>query len=545
MRRVSLFVWSVVLTLAGGGLALLLRHPFPIDETRYLAVAWEMHWRELWLMPALDGEPYAQKPPLLFWLIRLGWLLFGVNELWPRLLILLFAVGTLWGVARLQRELDHLAAGSGNTFASKSPSDSSEKGQSAYPGWVAAVLSAFIAWPAWSTALYFDVPLTFWVVLGAVALVRLVRTGRGGVTLALAAGLGALTKGPLAAIPFVGMVLLVPWWASALLWAERLRAVVRVVAWGLVGAVIPLVWLAAVFWREGEATLWAVLDAQGLGRLAPEADHAAPWWWYLPVLLALLWPLGWVVPFSRSVLLRRMTIPLRFAIAAVLPGVAILSFVAGKRAQYLLPFLPFIAIAVAHLLREAPTRNGQLLWAARVVAWPLFAAAALFMVAPWVPVWRDNVAWLTPRWAVVGLGLALIAAGYRSWVRRSNGAVAESLLLSLIAVTWAVVVLLSATASWASGGAFDPQPIAARLTAAEREGRAVVWVGGKHHAAWNFAARRTTPLPTIPADALPDWFATHPGGVAMVVEKRRSASPGECLPWRSDWVCFVTEGGRG
>jgi hypothetical protein len=292
--------------------------------------------------------------------------------------------------------------------------------------------------------------------------------------------------------------------------------------------------------REGEATLWAVLDAQGLGRLAPEADHAAPWWWYLPVLLALLCPLGWVVPFSCSVASSRMTMPLRFAIAAVVPGIAILSFVAGKRAQYLLPFLPFIAIAFAHLLREGPSRSRQPLWATWMVAWPLFAAAALFMVAPWVPTWRDNVAWLTPRWAVVGLGLVLIAAGYRWWVRRSNGA-AESLLLSLIAVNWAVVVGLSATASWASGGAFDPQPIAARLSAAEREGRAVVWVGGKHHAAWNFAARRTTPLPTIPTDALPDWFATHPEGVALVVEKRRPASPGDCLPWRSDWVCFVAQ----
>ncbi|WP_438438727.1 ArnT family glycosyltransferase [Hydrogenophilus thermoluteolus] len=90
---------------AGGLVALFVRHPFPIDETRYLAVAWEMHWRDVWLMPLLEGEPYVQKPPLLFWLIRLGWLVFDVNAWWPRLLIVFFALGVLWAVAALMRRL--------------------------------------------------------------------------------------------------------------------------------------------------------------------------------------------------------------------------------------------------------------------------------------------------------------------------------------------------------------------------------------------------------------------------------------------------------
>ena len=32
-------------------LALLLRPPVPLDETRYLAVAWEMHLADAWLVP--------------------------------------------------------------------------------------------------------------------------------------------------------------------------------------------------------------------------------------------------------------------------------------------------------------------------------------------------------------------------------------------------------------------------------------------------------------------------------------------------------------
>ena len=38
--------------------------PLPIDETRYLAVAWEMHRTGEFLVPHLNGELYPQKPPL-------------------------------------------------------------------------------------------------------------------------------------------------------------------------------------------------------------------------------------------------------------------------------------------------------------------------------------------------------------------------------------------------------------------------------------------------------------------------------------------------
>ena len=67
----------------------------PIDETRYIGVAWEMWVRGDFLVPHLNGEPYHHKPPLLFWLMHAGWALFGVNEWWPRLISPLFAAATL------------------------------------------------------------------------------------------------------------------------------------------------------------------------------------------------------------------------------------------------------------------------------------------------------------------------------------------------------------------------------------------------------------------------------------------------------------------
>ena len=68
----------------------------PIDETRYISVAWEMWLRNDFLVPHLNGETYSHKPPLLFWLINLGWWVYGVNEWWPRLVPGLFALGSFW-----------------------------------------------------------------------------------------------------------------------------------------------------------------------------------------------------------------------------------------------------------------------------------------------------------------------------------------------------------------------------------------------------------------------------------------------------------------
>ena len=68
-------LWIVVMAAA-----ILTRPLLPVDETRYLAVAWEMWLGGDYLVPHLNGETYSHKPPLLFWLINLGWGVFGPCE---------------------------------------------------------------------------------------------------------------------------------------------------------------------------------------------------------------------------------------------------------------------------------------------------------------------------------------------------------------------------------------------------------------------------------------------------------------------------------
>ena len=86
-------------------ISLWLRPPLPMDETRYLAVAWSM-WLDVdWMVPSLNGEAYSHKPPLLFWLMNLGWHIFGVVEWWPRLIAPLFGFGCLIVVKKLAEQL--------------------------------------------------------------------------------------------------------------------------------------------------------------------------------------------------------------------------------------------------------------------------------------------------------------------------------------------------------------------------------------------------------------------------------------------------------
>ncbi|MCL4764140.1 MAG: glycosyltransferase family 39 protein, partial [Burkholderiales bacterium] len=63
--RAALFALLAAVALAS-------RTAMPVDETRYLAVAWEMWTRGDFHVPHLNGAPYSHTPPLLFWLIHAG-----------------------------------------------------------------------------------------------------------------------------------------------------------------------------------------------------------------------------------------------------------------------------------------------------------------------------------------------------------------------------------------------------------------------------------------------------------------------------------------
>jgi 4-amino-4-deoxy-L-arabinose transferase-like glycosyltransferase len=55
-------------------------HLLDPDEGRYAEIPREMLARGEWIVPHLQGEPYLDKPPLLYWLVMVSYALLGVHD---------------------------------------------------------------------------------------------------------------------------------------------------------------------------------------------------------------------------------------------------------------------------------------------------------------------------------------------------------------------------------------------------------------------------------------------------------------------------------
>ncbi len=78
---------------------------FPIDETRYLSVAWELFSRHNPILLTLNFQPYFDKPPLLFWGISALWHIFPVSLFTARLVNILSSTIILYLLYRLAIEM--------------------------------------------------------------------------------------------------------------------------------------------------------------------------------------------------------------------------------------------------------------------------------------------------------------------------------------------------------------------------------------------------------------------------------------------------------
>jgi 4-amino-4-deoxy-L-arabinose transferase-like glycosyltransferase len=89
------------------------------DEGFFATAAAEMHRRNDWIVPTFNEELFSHKPPLMFWMMRAGYAMFGVNELGSRFGSAVFGVLTALLVYHLGRILFSPRAGlwSGLSFA--------------------------------------------------------------------------------------------------------------------------------------------------------------------------------------------------------------------------------------------------------------------------------------------------------------------------------------------------------------------------------------------------------------------------------------------
>lgn len=311
----------------------------PIDETRYIGVAWEMWLRGDFLVPHLNGQPYSHKPPLLFWLINAGWALFGVNEWWPRL------VGPLAGA---------LAAGLCASLGRQLWPDRPEIARLA--PWL---LVGALGWVVYGHMLMFDTLLTASALL---ALIGLWRAGqdparwRAWLLVSAGLGLGLLSKGPVALLHALLPALLAPLWSAGAR-ARPLGWYLRLLLATAGGAAIILAWALPAAAAGGDAYAKAIFLTQTAGRVTNSFAHTRPWWVYLLFVPALWLPWSLLPRLWRGFRVGRGDPARAFLLCWLLGTVVALSAVSGKQPHYAIPELPALALLAASAVPAADWRR--------------------------------------------------------------------------------------------------------------------------------------------------------------------------------------------
>ncbi len=475
----------------------LLLPPMPIDETRYLAVAWEMRHSGNFLVPHLNGELYSQKPPLLFWLINASWALTGLHGWSARLVTMACSLATLFLLGRIALRLG----------VSPQAARASQ--------WVLLGIGHFAIF---ANAIMFDIVLTTCVLIALLGVLELAddRRGRGILIAGLGIGLGVLTKGPVVLLDIGFAALTAPWWSEAV----RLRKGRYYASFGLavlLGAAIGLAWAIPAAIVGGDVYANAIFLKQTVGRVTSSFAHQRPFWWYLWLLPMMLLP--WLLVLRgrwsdvRSAISTHPA--LRLALGWTLPTVLVFSLVSGKQGHYLLPILPGFALLFGVLVANSATRVRVGLMGVLVIV-----LGVALVSLPYLATTRDHWNLLTPLWPWWGVLMGALGVALIVFRRRLHGVQWPAL------TTLCIVLLVKLALVQGAGVHYDPRAAAAEVRKLQDSGAPLLQYGW-HHGVYQFAGQLQKPLPwRYHGDEVRDWLRAHPDGYLIVFEtKLRPATP--------------------
>jgi 4-amino-4-deoxy-L-arabinose transferase-like glycosyltransferase len=307
------------------------------DEPRYASIGREMARSGDWVTPRLDGSAWFEKPPLLYWMTAAGNAAGLADEWAARLPVALLSVAfLLLFFYFIAREFSIPTAIAATT-----------------------ILATSAGWLAYSFSALTDLPMS--AMLGAAMLITLFENKKwSGFAAGALLGLAVLGKA------FVPLVLFAP----VFLIARGKRAAIVV---GVVAVAAP--WHVLCFLRNGHAFWDEYFWRQQFSRFfTTERQHVHGWWYYVPVLLAGLFP--WT-PCVALLARRSIYKDARMLYLGIwlIYGFAFFSASQNKLAGYLLPLMPALALLLAVALERERSK---------VVSWALAASMALLVVLPTV-----------------------------------------------------------------------------------------------------------------------------------------------------------------
>ncbi len=302
------------------------------DEPRYAAVARQMLETGDYITPRLNGAPWFEKPPLMYWLAALGYKIFGFGETGARFPSALGATICVFLVYWCGRRLWDRAIG----FLS------------------ALVLASSVGFFAFARAASMDMPLT--ACLTMTLIFFLIGFNDAGSRRRYwfyafygALGLGILAKGPVAvllpALSLGGFLLVRGKWDDWKTWHPK-------AIW--ITAAVSLPWFLLCTIVNGREFIQVFLVNHNFQRFATTVHgHQRPFYFFVPVLLLLTFPWTFLLisalrrRFSKndSILLWWAIVPFVF-----------FSMSGSKLPGYILPMVPPIAILLGKELAQPRSR---------------------------------------------------------------------------------------------------------------------------------------------------------------------------------------------
>ena len=494
-------LWPILIGVAVVLAALVAMRPLlPIDETRYLSVAWEMWLSGDPVHLTKNGEMYTHKTPLLFALINLVWLVTGVSEFAARLVGPACAVAMVAGTAMLAR---HLWPAQDLRIRA------------------ALILCGFPVFLIYGSATMFDALLALGV-LGGIAAVWSIGQGRGGwLGFGLALAFGVYAKGPVTLVHLMPVLLTMPFWAP-----NPPKAMQIAKGFGgalLVALALIALWLVPTLLTATPEFRTELLWTQSAARVAGGMAHDRPFWFLVALLPLLLFPWGWSIRLWRGLSGTWSDPAIKLCVIWAASTLILFSLISGKQAHYLLPAYPAMALLFAHASTRA--KSGSMAWVALLLA----AAGAGAIGLGLIPANAD-IAQFAPYWPLTAFAALCIILALLIWrMPRIPGH-----LLAGAGLALGIHGIIVTTGLYA---AYDGQSLANTLATHEADGLAVI--NAEYNAEINFLARLTTNVTLTPdLPSLTTWAQAHPNGVffGRVKENPLTAAPQQVFHFfAQDW----------
>lgn len=316
----------------------IMRDYTPSNELKYLSIVDDAIADNSWFAFYNHGEPYADKPPLFFWLMKVGKMLAGKHLIW------------LYGLFSLLPAIGIIAVMDRWFYRSKIVHDPLASNM---------ILGTSLMFLGAASVIRMDMLMCLFIVLSLYTFWKLY-TGEGKSRdrwlLPLWIFLAVFSKGPVGFfVPVLSILVF-------LIVKRDLRAVGRYLGWRqwLVIAGLSVVWFLLVYAEGGSSYLDNLVVKQTVGRGVQSFHHKEPVWYYLahmPWMLA-PWTLLYIAAFWLGLkrnLIKNDTLAFFLCIAGT--TLVMLTAFSSKLQIYLLPAIPFAAyLASAWMFRMQENR---------------------------------------------------------------------------------------------------------------------------------------------------------------------------------------------